>query len=161
MPTCTCGNRGFAIVDNYQTCLNCGLCHEYMPKYVMSYSTPHVFQRKCYYSRIKRFQKKLREMHLQIIGENSEDILNMYGRLEFGWNMLPNKKRKYFFSQKVVLFFILTVLEIDSIAAIVPLLKNKDRTEQQLRAMGEIMDNAEIIDRNEEAFSASDFDITL
>ena len=100
-------------------------------------------------------------MHLDVIGQNSEDILNMYGRLEFGWSLLPNKKRIYFFAQKVVLFFILKLLKIDSVAVTVPLLKNKDRTEEQLRAMSKIMENTGVINHEEEAVFTSDFDITL
>ena len=68
--------------------------------------------------------------------KGTENILLLYGKLEFGWNVSAEKTRKYFFSQKVVLFFILKILEID---LEVPVLKNKDRTEEQLRRMCDIL----------------------
>ena len=71
-------------------------------------------------------------MKSELIGKHSEDILCMYGRLEFAWNCLREKKRKYFFSQKVVMYFILKILGID---LTVPLLKNADRTKEQLQSM--------------------------
>ncbi len=109
---------------------------EYEPKYVQGYSSMQQRHRKQYYSRIKRFAKKLKEMKNDVIGKHTYDILTAYGLLEFGWNMTPRTKRKYFYSQKVVLFFILKNLEID---VEVPVLKNKDRTLEQIDAMKKIV----------------------
>ena len=134
--SCSCGSTESLVIENYMTCTTCGLCSEYMPTYVQSYNNPRVHYRKCYYSRIKRFQKKMREMKSELIGKYSEDILLMYGRLEFAWNCLINKKRKYFFSQKVVMYFILKVLEID---IVVPQLKNKERTREQIESMCKLL----------------------
>jgi len=75
-------------------------------------------------------------MCCDVIGENTELILQVYGLLEFCWNMSQNKKRKYFFSQKVVLFFILGFIGVD---LKVPVLKNQLRTQQQLERMAEIL----------------------
>ena len=71
-------------------------------------------------------------MKSELIGEYSEEILCLYGRLEFLWNCSTEKKRKYFFSQKVVMYFILKILGID---LTVPLLKIADRTKEQLQSM--------------------------
>ena len=130
--TCPCGSTSTVLADNYNTCTSCGLMFEYEPKYVQGYSTPYQHVRKQYYSRIKRFRKKLLDMKSDLIGENTEPILQLYGVLEFGWNISKDKKRKYFFSQKVVLYFLLKVLKIN---LAVPVLKNKDRTEEQLKRM--------------------------
>ena len=130
--SCSCENSNSVVFENYLTCTSCGLCSEYRPTYVMSYNNPRVHYRKCYYSRIKRFQKKMREMKSELIGKYSEEILCLYGRLEFAWNCSREKKRKYFFSQKVVMYFILKILGID---LTVPLLKNADRTKEQLQSM--------------------------
>ena len=135
--TClSCGSSSSVVTQNYKTCTSCGLMFEYTPQYVQGYQTPFQYIRKQYYSRVKRFAKKLLEMKSNIIGENTECILEAYGKIEFCWNLCRKKTRKYFFSQKVVLFFILKELEID---VDVPLLKNKERTKQQLQRMEEIL----------------------
>ena len=133
--SCSCGSSNSTIVDNYVTCLNCGNCSEYCPTYIMSYNNPRTHFRRCYYSRIKRFQKRMREMKSDVIGNHSEAILSMYGILEFNWNCSTEKTRKYFFSQKVVLYFILTLLGIE---LKVPMLKNADRTKRQLQSMSKL-----------------------
>jgi len=109
---------------------------QYKPTYIQGYATPYLPTRKQYYSRIKRFAKKLLDMKSDIIGDNTERILLFYGLLEFAWNVSNKRTRKYFFSQKVVLFFILKALQI---SLEVPVLKNKERTEQQLNRMDEIL----------------------
>ena len=131
-----CGSTKNINENNYLTCTNCGLMFEYKPKYVQGYATPNLPSRKQYYSRIKRFAKKLLEMRNDIIGYHTERILLFYGVLEFAWNVSFKRTRKYFFSQKVVLFFILAALEID---LEVPVLKNKERTDEQLARMDEIL----------------------
>ena len=133
---CTCGCTDSIVVDNYDTCLGCGNMMKYKPKWVTTYACPQFFYRKCYYSRIKRFQKKLLEMKSDVIGEWTEEILSVYSAIEFKFNMNPNKERKYFYSQKVVLFFIIARLGID---LSVPVLKNPDRTKTQLKSMTELL----------------------
>ncbi len=135
--TCpNCSATHSLVIQNYRTCTSCGTMFEYEPKYVQGYSSMQQRHRKQYYSRIKRFAKKLKEMKNDVIGKHTYDILTAYGLLEFGWNMTPRTKRKYFYSQKVVLFFILKNLEID---VEVPVLKNKDRTLEQIDAMKKIV----------------------
>ena len=135
--TCTdCGATENITENNYVTCTKCGLMFEYKPKYIQGYATPRLPSRKQYYSRIKRFAKKLLDMRCNVIGNNTERILLFYGLLEFAWNVSTKRTRKYFFSQKVVLFFILKALEI---SLEVPVLKNKERTEEQLLRMDEIL----------------------
>ena len=134
--TCpSCESTDKVVANNYVTCTSCGLMYEYEPTYVQGYSTPYQHMRKQYYSRIKRFKKKLLDMKSDLIGEHTENILQMYGVLEFSWNICREKTRKYFFSQKVVLFFILKILSIN---LSVPVLKNKGRTDQQLKRMCDI-----------------------
>ena len=89
--SCPCENSDKAVIENYLTCTTCGLCTDYAPTYVISYNNPRAHYRRCYYSRIKRFQKKMREMKSELIGKHSEDILYMYGRLEFAWNCSKEK----------------------------------------------------------------------
>ena len=71
-----------------------------------------------------------------IIGDHFENILHVYGEIEFRWLMKLNKTRKYFYSQKMVLWFILNRLEIP---LCVPTLKNKERATCQIKSMTEIL----------------------
>ena len=128
----SCTGDDFAVIENWKTCLSCGLQCEYTPKYYVSYALPRSDFRRQYYSRAKRFTKVLKHMKNEIIAENFESILQLYSELEFRWNMKVNKSRKYFFSQKMVLWFILKYLEIP---LKVPVLKNKERGACQIEAM--------------------------
>ena len=137
-----CGGTENVFLDNYITCTSCGNQMTYQPKYVHGYSRPFQHRRQQYYSRIKRFAQKLRDIKSDIIGYNTEDILSTYSLIEFAWNMCSNRTRKYFFSQKVVLFFILELLGIQ---LVVPVLKNKDRTDHQLGRMRELVDSSKFL----------------
>ena len=134
----TCGESHFVLVNNYQTCVNCGTENEYTPKYYVSYAMPRSEYRRQYYSRAKRFTQVLRSMKSDVIAENFEEILELYSLIEFLWNMKSDKTRKYFFSQKVILWYILQYFEIP---IKVPLLKNKERSQKQLETIIELVDN--------------------
>ncbi len=126
-----CESTNSIHVDNYKTCTDCGRMYVYQPVYTSGYSGQQRPFRKQYYSRIKRFIKRLQDINDSTLNSYNEEILYIYADLEFIWiNSL--KQRKYFFSQKVVLFFILEYLGIE---VTVPVLKNKDRTETQLLRM--------------------------
>ena len=134
---CTeCDGTDFAVIENWNTCLSCGLQGVYRPKYYTSYALPRMEFRRQYYSRAKRFTKVLRNMKSEVIASVFESILQMYSLLEFRWNMKVNKTRKYFFSQKMVLWFILNRI---GIPLIVPVLKNKQRGELQIEAMDQLI----------------------
>ena len=134
---CTeCGGTDFAIIENWDTCLSCGLQGSYTPKYYTSYALPRAEYRRQYYSRAKRFTKVLKYMKSDIIASRFECILQMYSLLEFLWNMKVDKTRKYFFSQKMVLWFILKRLDIP---LTVPVLKNKERGADQILSMEKLI----------------------
>ena len=66
-----------------------------------------------------------------------EDILYAYSTIEFLWSTMKRKDgRKYFFSRKVVLFFIVDNLEL---GVEVPVLKDAERTEKQLTSLKKIV----------------------
>jgi hypothetical protein len=92
--------------------------------------------RRQYYSRARRFIKVLKGMKSEMVAEHFEDILQTYSFIEFLWNMKADKKRKYFYSQKVILWFILKRL---GIMIEVPVLKNKERTKEQLLSINELL----------------------
>ena len=131
-----CQGTQFVRADNYNTCISCGIQAEYNPTYYTSYAAPVTSFRRQYYSRAKRFIKVLKEMKSELIAEHFEHILQTYSFIEFLWNMKVDKKRKYFYSQKVILWFILKRLGID---VEVPVLKNKERTKEQLLSMNELL----------------------
>ena len=131
-----CGETRFVTAENYNTCISCGRQAEYNPKYYTSYAMPATQFRRQYYSRAKRFIKVLKGMKSELIAEHFEHILQTYSFIEFLWNMKQNKKRKYFYSQKVILWFILKRL---GIMIEVPVLKNKERTTEQLLSMNDLL----------------------
>ena len=134
---CTeCCGTDFAVVENWNTCLSCGLQTAYAPKYYTSYALPRAEFRRQYYSRAKRFTKVLKHMKSEVIAQNFEAILQVYSELEFRWNMKVKKSRKYFFSQKMVLWFILKYL---GIPLKVPVLKNQERGACQIEAMEQLV----------------------
>jgi len=66
-----------------------------------------------------------------LIFANFENILMVYGKVEFSWQ--PQKSaRTYFFNKNCVLSFILEHLGIE---IKVPTLKDKERVEQQVTTM--------------------------
>ena len=134
---CTeCNGTDFAVIENWNTCLSCGLQGRYTPRYYTSYALPMAEFRRQYYSRAKRFTKVLKNMKSEVIASWFENIMQMYSRLEFRWNMKVDKIRKYFFSQKMVLWFILERLGIQ---LSVPVLKNKERGALQIHSMEKLI----------------------
>lgn len=138
MPQCTaCDSDRCVNVDNYLTCTKCGLMFEHCPKYVISYNCPQVPRRRQYYSRCKRFKKYVQCFRQDVLFKQMEDILYAYSTIEFLWSTLKRKDgRKYFFSRKVVLFFIVDNLEL---GVEVPVLKDAERTEKQLTSLKKIV----------------------
>ena len=139
MPCPSCNSEESAYIDNHITCTFCGLMYKHKPKYVQSYtemSSP--YRRKAYYNRIKRFALKLKESEHVEIHKATEQMLQLYGILEFGWGIFKDDRRKYFFSQKVVLFCLARLCNLD---LELPLLKNATRSEVQLRAIASIFES--------------------
>jgi hypothetical protein len=102
-----------------------------------SYNNPCVHRRRRqYYSRAKRFSKTLRDMRSTVIADSFDRILDLYSLLEFRWLMQRQKKRKYFFNCKVVLWTLLYVLDIN---IDVPRLKNHERGRVQLQTIVELL----------------------
>ena len=98
-----CKGTKFVKAENYNTCISCGRQAEYNPTYYTSYAMPVPNFRRQYYSRARRFIKVLKGMKSEMVAEHFEDILQTYSFIEFLWNMKADKKRKYFYSQKVIL----------------------------------------------------------
>ena len=65
-----------------------------------------------------------------------ENILELYALVEFHWINDNAKKRKYFFSQKIILWYILKQL---GIPLEVPMLKNRQRSREQIQSIAKIL----------------------
>ena len=112
---------------------------DYEPVYIMSYSNPQVPRRRQYYSRCKRFRNYIRNMKSEILGSHMDTILDLYSNIEFFW-CTQKENRKYFFSRKVILFFIVQVLDLE---IEVPVLKDPERTETQLKSIQLVFEASE------------------
>ena len=136
MTICDCGSEKFAVVENYNTCLECGTCHEYAPVMTFSYNHPYNSIPRAYYCRVKRFKQYVRDQNKQILFQNIDEILDLYNYVEFFWGITKGKRR-YFFSRKVMLFFIVQRLGLEIST---PLLKDQERTEEQLQSIMRLLE---------------------
>ena len=138
--SCPCGSENFVVENNWKTCTECGLENSYEPKYFVSYALPRHEYRRQYYSRAKRFTKVLLDMKNEFIAKHFEEILELYALVEFHWINNRKKKRKYFFSQKIILWYILKQL---GIPLEVPVLKNVERSREQILSISKILSEME------------------
>ena len=125
---CECGSTNFAVIDNYNTCLECGTCAEYAPVMTFSYNHPYSHRPRAYYNRVKRFKQYVFAQKETILFDFINEILDLYNYVEFFWGVCKGT-RKYFFSRKVMLFFIVERL---GLGIQVPLLKDQERNAAQL-----------------------------
>ena len=139
MPTCDCGFDEFSVIDNYLTCLGCGTCIEYAPVYTFSYNHPYNTRPKAYYCRVKRFRQYVKEQKQVKLSYCMDKILDLYNYVVFFWGITKGDRR-YFFSRKVMLFFIVQKLDL---GVKTPVLKDKERTETQLNSIEKLILNGE------------------
>ena len=135
MTSCECGGERFAVIENYNTCLGCGTCLEYAPVMTFSYNHPYAKRPRAYYCRVKRFRQYIIDQKEEILCQNLNPILDVYNYVEFFW-ALSKGNRRYFFSRKVILFFIVQILEL---GVKTPLLKDKERTNEQIESIKKLM----------------------
>ena len=132
---CECGSKDFFVIDNYNTCLGCGMCHEYAPVMTFSYNHPYNTRPRAYYCRVKRFKQYVKDQKNNILSGCIDEILDLYNYIEFFWGV-SERNRRYFFSRKVMLFFIVTRLGLNIKT---PLLKDKERTVEQLASIEKLV----------------------
>jgi len=139
MPPCEyCEGNKFFVIDNYDTCTTCGNQREYTPVFTFSYSHMCTSRPKAYYCRTKRFQTFVMNQRSHELNEAISKILDLYTLVEFHWS-IEKQGRKYFFSRKVILYFIVSELGLD---VEVPLLKDKERTALQLTGISNLVAGA-------------------
>ena len=120
-------------------CTDCGLMLDEI-LFVSSYNQTYTYRRQPVYSRQKRFWHFLLASKNPVIFLNLENIMIMFGKLEFFWNMRTITSRKYFFNRFVCLVFILDQLGINTEG--MKTLKDKERVGHQMRVMFGILQNS-------------------
>ena len=120
--------------EGIYVCVDCGLEMDERV-YVTSYNRNFTYRRAPVYSRQKRFLFFVRSLGSFMLFVRENEILDIFGKLEFWFNMGHKFNRTYFFNRHVCLAFILDVLRI-------PLetktLKDEARVEQQLSEMRQL-----------------------
>ena len=124
-----CEHTNSSRIGNKNVCIGCGLEIEDCTNWTFSYGEITCFKRFPIYSRIKRFITYLKSLKIQELNDNVDDILDVFGFIEFRWMMAKKNKRKYFYNKYVVLFFIAGMLELKSK---VRTLKDRERVKQQI-----------------------------
>jgi hypothetical protein len=133
-----CEHDNTAFIEGKKCCTDCGT---YLDQcvYVTSHARAFSFRRQPIYSRQKRFYHYLLNNTHTNVQEAMEDIMLLFSRIEFFWNLRPRRKRKYFFNRSVTLFFILTYLNIPTK---MQTLKDNERVAAQCTNIAEILRNS-------------------
>ena len=137
----SCGSSNLCQVESHLTCTDCGLMCSHRPIYTWSYNHKHSLMRqRAIYNRSKRFVEFIRSFKNDEFNGMLNQILDMYNLIEFYFAMhVKGVERKYFYSRKVVLFYIAKRLELD---IELPLLKDKERNESQIRSILNLREHA-------------------
>ena len=128
-----CGSSDLIQTESGMCCRVCGVMSS-QPIFTWSYGQSVApLQQRAIYNRTKRFTEFIRSLKFPEFRGRLNDILDLYNTIEFHFAMrVKNKERKYFYSRKVVLFYIAARLGID---VEVPLLKDNNRNEEQLTSI--------------------------
>ena len=128
-----CPHENVIFADGHKVCTDCGLMFEHIVQYVTSYSNPSTYRRQPVYSRQKRFFHFLFKLGNKTVLKNHMRIMDVFGDIEFHYNICPPPGRQYFFNKRVVLFWIMSVLELD--CEDIQTLKDKERVDTQIHAL--------------------------
>ena len=104
--------------------------------FVTSYDRAYTFRRITVYSRQKRFLTFVRSLKLLPLQENEDNILSLFGHLEFFFNMGHTFQRVYFFNRFCTLAFIATVLQLK---ISLKTLKDQARVKEQFSEMEQLL----------------------
>ena len=134
-----CEHENTVFVEGLKTCTDCGLIFD-EPVYVTSYNRCFSYRRQPVYSRQKRFYHFVLSIGNPDIFQNLENIMLLFGRLEFFWSCQPFRSRKYFLNRFVTLVFILKKLSINTEG--MRTLKDKERVQNQMEDMDKVLKNS-------------------
>ena len=134
-----CEHENKVFIQGRKVCTDCGLVFDDSIQYVFSYNHQSSFRRQPVYSRQKRFYHFIMQLKNSVILKHHMAIMDTFGQIEFYYSMAPPPGRQYFFNKNVVLFWIMTVLELPT--ENVKTLKDQQRVETQVRALCDIAQN--------------------
>ncbi len=129
-----CEHLRKTVSEGIYVCIDCGVETDECV-YVTSYNRNFTYRRAPVYSRQKRFLFFVRSLGHNVLFEQENDILDVFGKLEFLFNMGHTFDRTYFFNRHVCLAFILGVLRIPIKTKT---LKDEARVKQQLSEMRQL-----------------------
>ena len=127
-----CEHENTTFSEGEKVCTDCGLMLGEQV-FITSYNRTFSYRKQPVYSRQKRFYHFILSQRESKINENLEDIMVLFGKLEFFWSLNRHKTRKYFFNRFVTLVFILTTLSISTEG--MRTLKDKERVQVQMNDM--------------------------
>ena len=131
-----CCEAQTAVIDGFEWCCGCGKEQRRRCEWVSSYNCPSHYRRYPVYSRTKRFNRYLLELCDDSLFTHYNDIMDMFGKIEFLWGMFK-KKRLYFFNKSCVLSFIVHTLQLDYD---IKTLKDQARVDTQFASMTELLE---------------------
>ena len=133
-----CEHENSTFTEGQRCCTDCG---SYLGErlYITSYNRSFSYRRQPIYSRQKRFYHYLLQNKDSNIQEAREEIMLLFSRIEFFWNLQKQRVRKYFFNRSVTLFCILNELGIPTNMRT---LKDQERVLNQCARMKEILKNS-------------------
>ena len=133
-----CEHENYTFTEGQKCCTDCG---SYLGErvYITSYNRSFSYRRQPIYSRQKRFYHYLLQNKDSNIQEAREEIMLLFSRIEFFWNLQKQRVRKYFFNRSVTLFCILNELGIPTNMRT---LKDQERVLNQCARMKEILKNS-------------------
>ena len=133
-----CEHENCTFTEGQKCCTDCG---SYLGErvYITSYNRSFSYRRQPIYSRQKRFYHYLVQNKDSNIQEAREEIMLLFSRIEFFWNLQKQRVRKYFFNRSVTLFCILNELGIPTNMRT---LKDQERVLNQCARMKEILKNS-------------------
>ena len=129
----SCESTAMFQIEGRLTCTSCGTTTD-QQAYTWSYNHQcSPLQQRAIYNRTKRFIEFIRSLKKNEFLVRLNDILDIYNQIEFYFGIhVKGVERKYFYSRKVVLFYIAKKLGID---VALPLLKDDQRNETQLQSI--------------------------
>ena len=86
-----CPHENVIFADGHKVCTDCGLMFEHIVQYVTSYSNPSTYRRQPVYSRQKRFFHFLFKLGNKTVLKNHMRIMDVFGDIEFHYNICPLK----------------------------------------------------------------------
>ncbi len=132
-----CCSAVTVISDNCEWCTGCGSQVAEHVQWVVGYNNPNAYRgRYPVYSRTKRFKFYLLGLNEQELYQNFEDIMNIFGLVEFHWGIKGCVSRKYFFNKACVLHFIASKLGLE---ISIRTLKDSMRVTTQVEEMGQLL----------------------